>query len=111
MGKVKNPERRCRICGAKCEKVMRYCKRCAADLRDIRRRVGVYYTPDKVIGVVARNVTGDIVTMNPPLSTGGYLGEMMPALNFTAPSGGAPEARKPPRHRGEMWTDGKHTQT
>lgn len=92
MGKVKNTERRCRICGAKCEKVMRYCKRCAADLRDVRRRVGVYYTPDRVIDVVTKHVTGDIVTMNQPLelSTGGYLGEMLPALNLSAPSGGAP---------------------
>ena len=104
MGSVKNPERRCRICGAKCEKVMRYCKRCAADLRDIRRRVGVYYTPDKVIGVVARNVTGDIVTMNPPLalSTGGYLGEMLPALNLSAPSGGVPEAQESRRQKDKL---------
>ena len=42
----------------------------------------MYYTPDKVIGVVAKHVTGDIVTMNPPLtlSTGGYLGEMLPIM-------------------------------
>ena len=101
MGKVKNPERRCRICGAKCEKVMRYCKRCAADLRDIRRRVGVYYTPDKVIGVVAKHITGDIVTMNPPLSNGGYLGEMPPALNLSATSGGVPEAQESRRQQGK----------
>lgn len=37
MGKVKNPERRCRICGAKCEKVMRYCKRCAREVKEIRK--------------------------------------------------------------------------
>lgn len=28
-GKVRNPERRCKICGARCEKQMRYCKACA----------------------------------------------------------------------------------
>ena len=78
-------------------------KRCAADLRDVRRRVGVYYTPDKVIGVVARHVTGDIVTMNPPLtlSTGGYLSEMMPALILSAPSGGEPEAQESRRQQGK----------
>ena len=31
MSKVKNPSRRCRICGGKCEKVMRYCKLCAKE--------------------------------------------------------------------------------
>lgn len=31
IGKVKNPARRCRICGAKCEKQMRYCKLCARE--------------------------------------------------------------------------------
>ena len=31
MSKVKNQERRCRMCGGKCEKVMRYCKLCARD--------------------------------------------------------------------------------
>ena len=35
-----------------------------------------------MIGVVAKHITGDIVTMNPPLalSTGGYLGEMLPIV-------------------------------
>ena len=31
MSKVKNPKRRCRICGNKCEKQMRYCKLCARE--------------------------------------------------------------------------------
>ena len=31
IGKVKNPAGRCRICGAKCEKQMRYCKLCARE--------------------------------------------------------------------------------
>lgn len=30
-GKVKNPARRCRTRGAKCEKQMRYCKLCARE--------------------------------------------------------------------------------
>ena len=29
MSKIKNRERKCRICGARCEKLMRYCKACA----------------------------------------------------------------------------------
>ena len=36
MSRVKNKARRCRICGAKCEKVMRYCKRCAREVKEIR---------------------------------------------------------------------------
>ena len=34
MSKVKNPTRRCRICGGKCEKVMRYCKLCAKERKE-----------------------------------------------------------------------------
>lgn len=33
MSKVKNPQRRCRICGNRCEKQMRYCKLCAKERR------------------------------------------------------------------------------
>ena len=29
-GKIRNPERRCKICGGKCNKRMRYCKLCTA---------------------------------------------------------------------------------
>ena len=53
-GKIRNPERRCKICGNKCEKQMRYCKLCARERK-----------------------------------------------NFTAPSGGAPEARKSRRQQGK----------
>ena len=38
MSKVKNPKRRCRICGNKCEKQMRYCKLCAREVKEIRER-------------------------------------------------------------------------
>lgn len=31
MSKVKNPKCRCRICGGKCKKQMRYCKLCARE--------------------------------------------------------------------------------
>jgi hypothetical protein len=30
-GKIRNPERRCKICGGKCNKQMRYCKLCAKE--------------------------------------------------------------------------------
>ena len=36
MAKIKNPERRCRICGGKCKRVMRYCKLCAREVKEIR---------------------------------------------------------------------------
>ena len=56
-GKVINPARKCRICGAECEKTVRYCRDCAREVKEIReRRRGNYFQ--------------------------------------TAPSGGAPEARK-----------------
>jgi predicted amidophosphoribosyltransferase len=37
-GKIRNPERRCKICGNKCEKVMRYCKACARAIKEDRAR-------------------------------------------------------------------------
>ena len=40
-GKIRNPERRCKICGGKCEKQMRYCKLCAKErkreVKEIRK--------------------------------------------------------------------------
>lgn len=30
-GRTRNTERRCKMCGARCEKVMRYCKKCARE--------------------------------------------------------------------------------
>ena len=33
-GKIRNPERRCKICGNKCEKRMRYCKLCAREVKN-----------------------------------------------------------------------------
>lgn len=37
-GKTRNPERRCKICGGKCNKRMRYCKLCAREVKEIRER-------------------------------------------------------------------------
>lgn len=59
MSRIKNPQRRCRICGGKCKKQMRYCKLCAREIKEIR---------DK---------------------------------NFTAPSGGVPEAQESRRQQGK----------
>ena len=36
-GKIRNPARRCKICGGKCEKQMRYCKLCAREVKEIRK--------------------------------------------------------------------------
>ena len=38
-GKIKNPSRRCRICGGKCKKVMRYCKLCAKERKAAKEGV------------------------------------------------------------------------
>ena len=39
MSKVNNPSRRCRICGGKCKKVMRYCKLCAKERKAAKEGV------------------------------------------------------------------------
>lgn len=36
--KPKNPRRRCRICGGRCEKQMRFCKLCARTIKEDRER-------------------------------------------------------------------------
>ena len=38
-GKIRNPERRCKICGNKCEKQMRYCKLCVREVKEIRFKI------------------------------------------------------------------------
>lgn len=37
-GKIRNPGRRCKICGNKCERTMRYCKLCAREIKEDRQR-------------------------------------------------------------------------
>lgn len=37
-GKVVNPARKCRICGAECEKTVRYCRDCAREVEEIHER-------------------------------------------------------------------------
>ena len=34
-GRIRNPAMRCKICGGKCEKRMRYCKLCTKERREI----------------------------------------------------------------------------
>ena len=34
-GKIRNPARRCKICGGKCKKQFRYCKLCTKERREI----------------------------------------------------------------------------
>lgn len=65
-GRARNPERRCKICGAKCEKRMRYCKLCAREVKEIRERRE---------GLIA-----------PPLSTGSHLGDLLPVAKGGAKS-------------------------
>lgn len=42
-GKIRNPARRCKICGGKCKRRMRYCKLCAKE----RRRLVVIDDPQR----------------------------------------------------------------
>ena len=104
MGKVKNPERRCRICGAKCEKGMRYCKRCAADLRDIRRRVGVYYTPDR--GDWRRGAArhGRHRDHEPAAIDWRLPGRAAARIGFISPIGRRAGSAEIPKARGETYT-------
>ena len=100
-GKIRNPERRCKICGNKCEKRMRYCKLCAREVKEIRERRegnvfqtapsggttraalglgGIYRTPPEALAVVEKEIAADVVTMNPPLTMGGYLCDLLPVV-------------------------------
>ena len=102
-GKIRNPERRCKLCGGKCNKRMRYCVACAIQRKAARvgidpRKVhvgvvrppcttraalglgGIYRTPPEALAVVEKEIAADIVTMNPPLTMGGYLGDLLPVV-------------------------------
>lgn len=37
-GKIRNPGRRCKICGNRCERRMRFCKLCAREVKEMRER-------------------------------------------------------------------------
>lgn len=85
-GKVRNPARRCRICGARCEKQMRYCKLCA------RERKAAGLPPERV------RIAADGTRIISRGNCGGYVANHN---TFTAPSGGAPGARKSRRQKGK----------
>jgi hypothetical protein len=85
-GKIRNPERKCKMCGAKCEKQMRYCVACAIQRK--AARVGVYFTPKAALDVI-REQPADIVLANPPLEfatgSGGYLCEIAREMEGITP--------------------------
>ena len=56
MAKIKNPERRCRICGGKCERVVRYCKLCARERKSIRTLVTPGTLDDTAVDALAATV-------------------------------------------------------
>ena len=102
-GKSRNPSRSCKACGAPVKANVRYCVACAIQRKAARvgidpRKVhvgvvrppcttasalgldGMYHTPPEALAVVEKEIAADIVTMNPPLTMGGYLGEMLPVV-------------------------------
>lgn len=94
-GKIRNPERKCKMCGAKCEKQMRYCVACAIQRKaarvsiDPRKvHVGVYFTPKAALDVI-REQPADIILANPPLEfatgSGGYLCEIAREMEGITP--------------------------
>ena len=48
-GKIRNPARRCKICGGKCKKQFRYCKLCTKERRVIltQRRRDAEVSPER----------------------------------------------------------------
>ena len=99
----RNPSHSCKACGAPVKANVRYCVACAIQRKAARvgidpRKVhvgvvrppcttasalgldGIYRTPPEALAVVEREIAADIVTMNPPLTMGGYLGEMLPVV-------------------------------
>ena len=100
---ARNPSKHCRRCGAPVKANVRYCVACAIQRKAARvgidpRKVhvgvvrppcttadalgldGLYRTPPEALAVVEREIAADIVTANPPLTMGGYLGEMLPVV-------------------------------
>ena len=76
-GKSRNPSKSCKACGAPVKANVRYCVACAIQRK--AARVGI--DPRKVhVGVVEKEIAADIVTANPPLTMGGYLGDLLPVV-------------------------------
>ena len=81
-GKIRNPERKCKMCGARCEKQMRYCVACAIQRKaarvgiDPRKvHVGVFYARP---GMLDAALAGEH-------STGGYLCEIAREMEGVKP--------------------------
>lgn len=72
-GKIRNPERRCKICGGKCGKQMRYCKLCARERKAAGLPPGRVRTAADGTRIISRG------------NCGGYVANHN---TFTAPSGG-----------------------
>ena len=49
-GKIRNLERRCKICGNRCEKQMRYCKLCYREVKEMRERAARQLLSNSPIG-------------------------------------------------------------
>ncbi len=102
-GKSRNPSKSCKACGAPVKANVRYCVACAIQRKAARvgidpRKVhvgvvrppcttadalglgGIYRTPPEALAVVEKEIATDIVTMNPPLTMGGYLGDLLPVM-------------------------------
>ena len=99
----RNPSHSCKACGAPVKANVRFCVACAIQRKAARvgidpRKVhvgvvrppcttraalglgGIYRTPTEALAVVEREIAADIVTMNPPLTMGGYLGDLLPVV-------------------------------
>lgn len=81
-GKIRNPARRCKACGAKCSGQMRYCHTCAIERRVKAKALKVFGIPPEKISVT---VVGG--TARPPCTThkalgldGDYLGGLLPKV-------------------------------
>ena len=90
-GKSRHPSHSCKACGAPVKANVRYCVACTIQRKAARVGIvhlpcttraalglgGIYRTPPEALAVVEREIAADIVTMNPPLSTGGYLCDLL----------------------------------
>ena len=99
----RNPSHSCKACGAPVKANVRFCVACAIQRKAARvgidpRKVhagvvrppcttadalglgGIYRTPPEALAVVKKEIAADIVTMNPPLTMGGYLGDLLPVV-------------------------------
>lgn len=105
-GKVRNPTRRCKVCCNKCEKQMRLCRRCARRSKKMRAyfetpplRSDFFIFDDPQTGAVdldkfdelAKIRSGDYILVSPSPQNDSV---QIYLEHLSAPSGGAPEARK-----------------